>query len=260
MSRLMSLTDSFPVKVMLAPEAAFRAIADKRTGWAWPLALYALAAGASALLFKLVPPEFLAESFEGLTLTRARGFFFYYSFSLAGGLLFTAFICALISALSRFLGAGRLSARIISAALAVGMFGIAAAAMHGAAGGARAAGVAAVAAAVLFALWAAYSNRLIFPLLLKGMLAVSALELAGSLPAGAAALAGSVKIYTGVEYLFSILSLYWLAKAVSVFYGADRARAAAATVLALFGGLAFLFLVFNLGLLPPDIFEALLLA
>ncbi|HCC48064.1 MAG TPA: hypothetical protein DEQ38_08135 [Elusimicrobia bacterium] len=251
--------NSFPLKVLFEPGEAFAEIAAGRTGWAWPSALYALSAGASVLLFKLAPPEFVAESFEGLTLTRARGFFFYFAFSLAGGLLFTAFICSLISALSRFLEGGRLSARIIAAGLAVGVFGITAAAMHGAAGGARAAGIAAGAAAVLFSGWAAFSGRQLFPRMLKGMLAVSALSLAASLPAGAAVLAGSVKVYTGVEYLFSILSLYWLAKAVSAVYGASKARAAAATVLALFGGLAFLFLVFNLGLLPPDIFEALLL-
>lgn len=254
------LNDLFPLKVLFEPDRAFANVAAGRTGWGWPGALYALAAGASVLLFKLAPPEFLTESFEGLTLTRARGFFFYYAFSLAGGLLFTAFICALISALARFLEAGRLSARIIAAGLAVAVFGITAAAMHGAAGGARAAGVAAGAAAALFAAWAAFSDKKLFPRMLKGMLAVSALSLAGSLPAAAAVLAGSVKVYTGVEYLFSILSLYWMAKAVAAVYGASKARAAAATVLALFGGLAFLFLVFNLGLLPPDIFEALLLA
>lgn len=253
------LNTGFPLKVLFEPEEAFAGIAAGRTGWAWPSALYALAAVASVLLFKLAPPEFLAESFEGLTLTRARGFFFYFVFSLAGGLLFTAFICALISALSRFLGAGRLSARIIAAGLAIGVFGITAAAMHGAAGGARAAGISAGAAVVLFASWAAFRDNKLFPRMLKGMLAVSALSLAGSLPAGAAVLAGSIKVYTGVEYLFSILSLYWLAKAVAAVYGAPKARAAAATVLALLGGLAFLFLVFNLGLLPPDIFEALLL-
>lgn len=254
------LRDLFPVKVILRPGEAFAEIASGRTGWAWPLAVSALATAASTLLFTLLPPEFIAEAFEGLTPAPGRGFAFYFAVSLGGGLAFSVFISALISALTRFLGGGRLSLRMLAAGLATCAFGLTALAMHGAAGGRRGAGLAAAAAAAALAARAAFADKEKFAALLKSLLSVSALALAGALPAGAAALAGSVKGYTLAEYVFSLLSLYWLARAVTAVYGAARARAAAAVVLGLLGGLAFLYLVFNLGLIPVEIFQALMLA
>lgn len=254
------LRDLFPVQVILQPGKTFAAIASGRTGWAWPLAVSALATAASTLLFTLLPPAFIAEAFEGLTPAPGRGFAFHFAVALGGGLAFSAFISALISALARFLGEGRLSLRMIAAGLATCAFGLTALAMHGAAGDKRGAGLLAAAAVVALAAWAALSDRTRFLALLKSMLAVSALALAGALPAGAAALAGSVRGYTLAEYAFSLLSLYWLARAVTAVYGAARARAAAAVVLGILGGLAFLYLAFNLGLIPVEIFQALMLA
>lgn len=256
----MAFKGSFPVTVLLHPAKAFGSIAAGKTGWAWPLGVYALSTAASVLLFTLLPPRFIAESFEGLTLNAGRGFFFYLGGSLAGGFIFTLFICSFISALARFLGEGRLSLRLIAAGLAILVFGITAGTMHGAAGGARAFGLAAAAAAALFAGWAGFSDGKRYPAVLKSMLALYVLALVGSLAASVAALAGSVKAYTAIEYCFSLLSLCWLAKAVAAVYGAARARAAAAAVLAICSGLAFLFLVYNLGLIPEEIFQALMIS
>lgn len=256
----MRFKDSFPVTVLLQPAKAFAAIAAGKTGWAWPLGIYALSTAVSVLLFTLLPPEFIAESFEGLTFDPSRGFLFYFTGSLGGGLLFSLFICAMISAIARFLSGGRLSLRLITAGLAILALAITAGAMYGSAGGARAFGIAAAAVAALFGAWAAFSDSKRYPAVLKSFLALSVLALACSLAAGAAALAGSVKAYTGIEYFFSLLSLYWLAKAVAAVYGAARARAAAAAVLAICAGLAFLFLAYNLGLIPKEIFQALMMS
>lgn len=255
----MPITDPFPVKVLLQPEAAFSDLAAGRRGWGWPLGVYALSICLAALLFTLLPPQYLADSLEGFSLSRDRGFFYYFPAALAGGLALTLFLSALVSALARFLGGGRLSVRLAGAAALIGAFGLLAAALHGAEGGRRAAGLAAAAAAALFAGWAGYSDRKNFPALLKCLLSVSGLALAGDLCGAAAALAGSVRAYTAAEYLFAVLSLYWSAKAVAAVYGAAKARAAAAVVLGAFGAMAFLFLALNTGLLPEGLFEALLL-
>lgn len=255
----MATTDLFPLKILLKPDEAFRGLAAERAGWAGPLGVYALAMAASALLFTLLPPQYLAESFEGFAFSRDRGFLFYFAASFGGGLAFTFFLAALVSALARFLGGGRLSLRLVGAAALTGGFGLLAAALHGAPGGARSLGTAAVLAAAAGAGWAGYSDKLRFAALARCLFAISALALAGDLCGGAAALAGSVPAYTGAEYLFSVLALYWGAKAVSAVYGATKARAAAAVVLGALGGAAFLFLVRGAGLLPDGVFEALLL-
>jgi hypothetical protein len=256
----MTFRESFPVTVLLHPAKAFGDIAAGKTTWAWPLGVYSLSTAVSVQLFTLLPPQFIAESFEGLTFDPGRSFFFYFGGSLIGGLLFSVFICSILSALARFLREGRLSLRLIAAGLAILAFGITAGAMHGAAGGGRVFGFSAAAAAALFAAWAGLSDGKRCAALLKSFLALSVLALACSLTAGTAALAGSVKIYTGIEYFFSLLSLYWLAKAVNAVYGAAGARAAAAAVLAICSGLAFLFLVYNLGLIPKEIFQALMMS
>ena len=250
----------FPVTVLLHPAKAFASIAAGETGWAWPLGAYALSSAVSVLLLTLLPPQFIAASFEGLAFDPGRGFLFYYGSSLIGGLLFSLFICSLISALARFLGEGRLSLRLIAAGLTILGFGITAGAMHASAGGARVFGLAAASAAALLAARAGISDWKRYPAVLKSFLALSVLALACSLTAGAAALAGSVRVYIGIEYFFSLLSLYWLAKAVSSVYGAPMARAASAAVLAICAGLAFLFLVYNLGLIPKEIFQALMMS
>ena len=255
----MALTDLFPLKVLTKPDEAFRGLAGDGAGWARPLALYALAMAAAALLFTLLPPEYLADSFEGFRFSRDRGFAFYFAAAFGGGLGFTFFVSALVSALARFLGKGRLSLRLVGAAALTGGLGLLAAALHGAAGGARSFGAAASLAAAAGAGWAGFSDRKRFAALTRCLFAASALALAGDLCGGAAALAGSVRAYTASEYFFSVLALYWGTKAVSAVYGAPKARAAAAVALGALGGAAFLFLLRGAGLLPDGLFEALLL-
>lgn len=256
----MAFKESFALTVLLHPAKAFADIAAGKTGWSRPAGVYALSTAVSVLLFTLLPPQFIAESFEGMTFDPGRGFFFYFAGSLGGGLVFSIFICSFISALARFLSGGRLSLRLMGAGLAILAFGITAGAMHGSSGVARLFGLAAAAAAALFAAWAGFSDAIRYPAVLKSFLSLSVLALACSLTAGTAALAGSVKVYTGIEYFFSLLSLYWLTKAVTAIYGAAKARAAAAAVLAICAGLAFLFLVYNLGLIPKELFQALMMS
>jgi hypothetical protein len=256
----MNVKETFFAKVLLRPAEAFAAIAAGRIGWPLPLGLYVLSTAASLLLFLALPAAFIAEAFEGLTFTPGRGFPFYFAVAMTGGLLFLLFISAAISALARFLGEGRLSLRLIAAGLAALAFAVTAGAMHGASGLTRAFGTAAALLAVLAAAWAARSDGDRFPAVFKSMLAISALALACTVAAAPAALAGSAKAYTAIELFFSVLSLYWLAKAVNAIYGAAKARAAAAVVLGLCCGLALLYLVFNLGLITEEVFHALMLA
>jgi hypothetical protein len=143
-------------------------------------------------------------------------------------------------------------------AKAAGAFGILSAAVHGSSA-MRPAGLAGAAAAALFAAWAAWRDRELFPSLLKALLALSVLSLAGDLAGGLAALAGSQRAYAGVQYFFALVSLLWLAKAAGAVYSITGARAMTAAVLALLGAMAALFLAFNLGLLSQDVFQVLLL-
>lgn len=253
------LKNIFPLKVILEPSETFAGIAAGRTGWGWPLGLYAISMACSALLYSTLPPQYIAESFEGLTLPAGRGFWSYFTLSLPGVLAFSLFICALLSALASFLRSGRLSLRLPLAALGTGAYAILAAAAHGSAA-LRPAGIGAALAAAAFACRAAWQDKQRYAAALKALLALSAISIIADLAGGAAALAGSIKFYTASAYVFSILSLIWLAKAVSAIYGIAAARAAAAAVLAILGSAAFLFLLHNLRLLPPELFQVLMLA
>lgn len=248
---------SFPLDIIRRPAKTFQEM-DK-TGWAWPLGLYILSAAVSALLLATLPPEFIADSFEGISLPRGRGFVFYFLTSAPFGLLFTAFACALLAALAAFLRKGRLSLRLPAAAAAVLASGILAVAAR-APGFQRGAGLATVMAASGLAVWSAWSGREKYPAMLKTLLSLSVITLSGDICGGAAALAGSVPAYTAAQYFFSLLSLIWLAKAVSVIAAESLARAASAAVLALLAGAAFLFLLLNLGLMPPELFQVLMLS
>jgi drug/metabolite transporter superfamily protein YnfA len=253
------LKDFFPVKVILQPAETFSGIAAGKTGWGRPLGLYAFSIAASAFLLSVLPPQFIAESFEGAALPQGRGFWFYLGISLPGGLLFSVFTCALLSAAAVFLRTGRLSLRLPLAALGVGVYGILAAALHNSAG-LRPAGIAAALAAVGFAFRAALRNKKTYSAALKAVLALAAITILADLAGGAAALAGSVKVYAASAYFFSLASLIWLAKAAAAIYDTSRPRAMAAAVLAVLGSAAFLFLLFNLRLLPPGVFQVLMLA
>lgn len=250
--------DTFPVKVLLRPSETFARIAAGKTGWAWPLGLYAASVAGSAFLFSVLPPQFIADSFEGAALPQGRGFWFYFGISLPGGFLFTLFTGAVLSALTGFLREGRLSFRLLPAALGIGACGLFAAAVHGSPS-LRPAGLAAALAALVFAAWAALRGKDRYAAILKAMFALSALSLAGDLSGGAAALAGSVRAYAASEYFISLLSLIWLAKAAAAVYGTAKPRAANAAVLAVLGAAAFLFLLHNLRILPEEIFQVLLL-
>ncbi|PKM96772.1 MAG: hypothetical protein CVU79_11705 [Elusimicrobia bacterium HGW-Elusimicrobia-3] len=250
------MKDFFPFKVIFEPARTFAGMAG--TGWGWPLALYALSMTAAAALLAWLPPHFIAGALEGAALPPGRGFFFYLAVSLTGGGILTLFSCALLAAAARFLSAGRLALRLPLAAAAAGFFGIFSAAAQGSTA-LRPAGLAVAAAAALFAARAAWRDRSLFPSLLKALLALSALSLAGDLAGGLAALAGSQRAYAGVQYFFALVSLLWLAKAAAAVYAMSGARAMTAAVLALLGAMAALFLAFNLGLLPQDVFQVLLL-
>lgn len=252
------LKDFFPVKVIFEPEETFAGIASGTTGWRWPLGLYALSTAGSAFLFSVLPPQFIAESFEGAALPQGRGFWFFLLIAMPGGLLFSIFTCALLSALTLFLRAGRLSLRLPLAALGAGTCGLLAAAAHGSPV-LRPAGIAAALAAAGFAAWAGLRDKKRYASTLKAMLSLSAISLIADGAGGAAALAGSVRGYAASEYFFSLISLVWLAKAAAAVYGAATPRAFTAAVLAILGSAAFLFLLLNLGLLPPDVFKVLLL-
>ncbi|MGD9641195.1 MAG: hypothetical protein AB7V08_00495 [Elusimicrobiales bacterium] len=246
----------FPFKVIFEPARTFADIAA--TGWGWPLALYALSMTAAAALLAWLPPQFIAGALEGAVLPPGRGFFFYLAVSLTGGGVLTLFSGALLAAAARFLSSGRLVLRLPAAAAATGAFGILSAAVQGSAA-MRPAGLAVAAAAGLFSAWAAWRDRALFASLLKALLALSALSLAGDLAGALAAMAGSPGAYAGVQYFFAIVSLLWLAKAAAAIYSVTGARAMAAAVLALLGVMAALFLTFNLGLLHQDVFQVLLL-
>lgn len=252
------LKDFFPAKVLLRPTETFSAIAAGKTGWGWPLALYAVAAASSAFLLSVLPPQFITESFEGAALPQGRGFWFYFAVSLPGGFLTALFTCAILSAFTVFLREGRLSLRLPLAALATGACGLLAAALHGSEA-LRPAGYAAAFAAVAFALLTALRDRRRYAAILKAMLSLSAVNITADLAGGAAALAGSAGSYTASQYFFSFLSLIWLSRAAAAIYDAARPRAANAAVLAILASAAFIFLLFNLHLLPQELFQVLLL-
>ena len=252
------LKNIFPVKVLLEPSEVFARIAAGKTGWGWPLGLYVVSVSGSAFLLSVLPPQFITDSFEGVALPQGRGYWFYLGISLPGGFLFTLFAGALLSAFTVFLREGRLSLRLALAALATGACGLLAAAAHGSTA-LRPAGFAAALAAAAFAFWASLRDRGRYSAILKAMLSISALSLAADLAGGAAALAGSIKAYAATAYFFSFLSLIWLSKAAAAVYDSATPRAASAAVLAALCATAFLFLLHNLRVLPPELFQVLLL-
>ncbi|OIN99909.1 MAG: hypothetical protein AUJ51_11460 [Elusimicrobia bacterium CG1_02_56_21] len=250
--------NSFPARLILSPSKTFGEIAAGKTSWAWPLGLYTLSIAFSAFLISYLPAQFLKEAFEGASLPAGRGFLFYLLVSLPGGLLFSFFICAFLSSLAVFLRAGRLSLRLPLAALPAGVCGVLAAAMY-ASGGFKPAGIAAAAAAAGFAAWPALRDKRRFAAILKAMLSLGAISIISDLAGSAAALAGSVKAYAALEYFFALVSLVWLGKATAAVYDTTMPRAATSAVLAILGSAAFLFLLFNLRLLPEEIFNILVL-
>ncbi|HNW43873.1 MAG TPA: hypothetical protein PKI19_05160 [Elusimicrobiales bacterium] len=251
--------DFFPVKVLFRPAETFAAIASGKTGWAWPLALYCASAAASAHALCSLPPEFLAAAAPGVQLAQDRGFWWYLAVGLPGGLAFALFFCALLSAFLPYISAGRLPARLAALVTAAGAYGFffllpfkTAPAYNGAAR--LLALLAAGGAAGLAA-----RSRPLYARLLKAMLALSALTLAADALGAAAAAAGSVAAYSAGQYFFAALALVYLVKAAAAFQATTAARAAAAVVPAMLAGLAFLFSLSVLGVLSPEIFQALLL-
>lgn len=248
---------SFPLLLLTRPSDAFGDIAAGREGWAWPLALYAAGAALSAALASWLPPEYMQAAFEGLTPAR-HGFGFNLAVSLAGGMVFTLFTCALLAAFASFIKEGRLALRLAPPAAGVAAYGLLAAVFFRL-GPPAPAGLAAAAPAAAFAAWAALRDRRAYAALLKAVLAVSAVEILSALASAAAALAGSTAAFSVLQYIFSFISLVWTVKALGALYGAGGARGTAAALLALLGSAAFAFLLFAAGLLRPELFQAALL-
>lgn len=252
------LKDFFPVKLILSPAEVFAEIAAGKTGWGWPLALYAASILSSALLLSLVPAAFLAAAAPDFPAAAGLTFWGYLGAGLPGGLAFAFFFCALLRAFSGWLKSGRLMLR-----LPVPAAGVAAYAfffmlkIHARGGGA--AGWLAAAAALVFALRSARPGRREYPALLKAFLAISLFTLISNLAGGAAALSGSPQVYRWSEYLFAFLSITWLTKAVMPITGTTAARAFTATVPALLGAAAFFFSLFALGALSSEVLQVLFL-
>ena len=183
------LKDIFPVKLVAAPSAAFADIAGGRTGWAWPLALYAASIFSSSLLLTLVPADFLARASTDLPAPAGLGLGACVAAGLPGGFIFNAFFCALIAAFSPFLRSGRLMFRLPVPAAGVGVYALFFIFRFNSAGG-GAAGWLAAAAALAFAGWAALRARGAYPALLKILLGLCVFVLASDLVCAAAVLMG----------------------------------------------------------------------
>lgn len=252
------IKDSFPVKLLLKPAETFSAIAEGRTGWGWPLALFSVSVLSSALLLSLAPADFLAAASTDLPAPAGLGFLNYLAAGFPGGLGFAFFFCALLSDFSSLLKAGRLMLRAplpLAGVAAYAVFFIVR--LNARAGGA--AGWAVAAAALIFSVWAALWYRKTWLGLMKAFFAVSIFTIMSDAACGAAALAGSTGAYKVSEYLFAILSLAWLLKAAGAATGLSGARSFCALVPALLGAAAFAFSLLTLGLLKPEVFQLLLL-
>ncbi len=247
----------FPVKLILNPAGTFAAMAEGKTGWLWPLGIYTLSAAVSSALLGYIPPEFTQAAFQGASLPAGRGMLFCFAVAFPGGLAFTAFACALMTAFAPFLKGGRLILRLPAAAACVGAIAMAAALRRGDPAFALPAALAAAAAA-WFSVWAAMRRAGIFSALLKAALAVSLIALAGEVAGGAAALAGWKGAYEFAEYFFSFMSLVWIVKACSACTGATVPKSFVAAVLAVLGAAGLCFLLFSLGLITEDVFQTLL--
>lgn len=252
------MKDSFLFKLLFRPGEAFEALNSGAAGWGWPLGLFALSAASSAALLAWAPPDFLAASGTALPDAGNGGFGFYLAAGLAAGVLFSAFACALLAGFSEALASGRLMLRVPLPAAAVAAYAFFFAARRGAAPPGTVGWLVAAAAAGLTA-WAAFRARRGMPALLKAFLAVSAFTVLSDACGAAAALAGSASFYTGAQYFFSFVSIAWLVKASAVLRGISSPRALAAAVPALLGAAAFAFSLAALGVLPPKLFQLVLL-
>jgi hypothetical protein len=250
--------DFFPVKLLLEPAATFSAMAEGKTGWAWPLSLFAASVTATALLLSLAPAGFMAAASTDLPAPSGFGFTTYLAAGLPGGLGFAFFFCALLSDFSSLLKSGRLMLRaplpLAGVAAYALFFAVRMKAHDGGAAGWLVAG-----GTLCFAVWAALWYRKTWLGLMKAYLSVSVFSTLAALAGGAAALAGSPDAYKVSEYLFAILSLVWLLKAAGAMTGLSGARAFCALVPSLLGAAAFAFSLLTLGLIRPELFQLLLL-
>ncbi len=253
------LKDIFPVKLLFRPGETFAGIAAGNTGWGWPLALYCASAVSSALLLYHLPPEFLAEAAGGAELAAGKSFWWYLAVGLPGGFGFTLFFCALLAAFLPFLRSGRLPLRLACLALGTAAYGFFF--LLPFKGSPAYAGatwlLAGLAAGGAFR--AALVNKGLYLPLLKTALALSVITLAADAAGAAAVLAGSQTAFSALQYALAALALVYLVRACAALAGTTAARAAAAAVPAMLAGAAFLFSLSALGLLPPEIFQALLL-
>ena len=215
------LKNIFPVRILLKPSEVFAQIAAGRTGWGWPLGLYAASVSCSAFLLSVLPPQFIADSFGGVALPQGGGFWFYVGGSLPGGFLFPLLAGALLSAFTVFLREGRLSLawrrerqqptacwrrpRMVRQL--------------------RPAGFAAALAMVTFWACCATGGLLLHT---EGRAVISALSLAASWRRGALTSVGFTR-----PRLFSFLSLIWLSKYAAAGYDSAIPRAANAAISAL---------------------------
>ena len=253
------LKNFFPARILFRPSETFGAIAAGEIGWAWPLAVYCASAAASALLLCALPPEFLAEVTAGVKLTPGRGFWFYFTTGLPGGLGFTLFFCALLAAFLPFINTGRLPARLACLVLGAAAYGFFFLLPFKGAPAYEAATRLLPLLAAGFAVRAAVAAGRNYARLVKAVLALSVITLAADAAGAAAALAGSVPAYNAGQYFFAALALAYMAKSAPAFFETSGARAAAALVAAMLASAAFLFSLSSAGFLSPEIFQALLL-
>lgn len=252
------IKDYFPVKFLLRPSSVFSETVSGRTGWGWPLALYAAATAGSILLAAFLPREFLLAA-EGLPLPAGPLSAGRLAAGLAAGLAFNAYFCALLAPFAAFLAGGRTILRLPApvAALTAYFLLFIPLRLYGRYSGA--ADWLAVAAAAAFGIWGALRFRAVLPALFKLTLAVSLFTLLSCLPEWWAAAAGAPAVYKAVEYVFSFLSVIWLTRGTSAATGVPAARSFSAVVLALTGAALFSFSLLTLGLIGKDMFQLLLL-
>ncbi|MCM2266395.1 MAG: hypothetical protein NDI60_01325 [Elusimicrobiales bacterium] len=251
------MKDFFPLKVLIRPGEVFSGIAAGRTGWAWPLGLFALSVLSSAAMLAWAPRVFLAATAAGLPPTEGT-FISYLLSGLAGGALFSAFSCALLAGFCSLLAGGRLMLRVPLPFAAAALYGFFFLALRGAPG-LRPVGWAALFAAAALAIFSAWRLRAAYPALLKAFFALSVFSAAADLLAAAAIPVGAAELYTTAEYALSALALVWLVRACAAVTGLSGARAAAAVVPALLGAAAFAFSLLTLGLISPEVFHLLLM-
>jgi hypothetical protein len=248
----------FPVKLTLRPADTFAETAAGRTGWAWPLGLYAASTLSSALLLANIPADFMARLSSDLPIPAGGTFTSYLGAGLPGGLAFAAVLCALLSACASFLRGGRLFLRFLAlcgATAAYEAFFIVRMNMRLYSG----AGWAAAAAALVFCAWAVYREPGTWAKLAQAALAVCLFALASDLVTGLGVLVDSTRVCVAAEYFFSFLSLVWLVKAARAIADISAPRAFAALLPALAGALAFVFSLLALGVISQKVFLTLML-